>query len=55
MGAGAWPFFSFIGLSKPDSFIFDPFFTNPTCTQNSTGEGAGAIFHPILFFNGSSF
>jgi hypothetical protein len=25
MGVGAWPFLSFVGPYKPDSFIFDPF------------------------------
>jgi hypothetical protein len=31
------------GLSKPDSFIFDSFFANPTGTRNPMG--AGAKFH----------
>jgi hypothetical protein len=25
IGVGAWPFLSFVGPYKPDSFIFDPF------------------------------
>jgi hypothetical protein len=47
--------FSFAGLSKPDSFIFDPFFTNLTDIRNPTGASVDIIFHPILFLCGSDF
>jgi hypothetical protein len=46
MGADVGQFFSFTGLCKPNLFMFDPFFTNSTGTQNPTG--VGAKFHPCV-------
>jgi hypothetical protein len=51
MDASAGPLFSFTGISKPDPFVFDSFFTNLTATQNLTDP----IFNLILFLCGSGF